>query len=195
MCGELEIGLISRVSKKFRDIIRDDVRHKYRCILHQYDMQLCIDIIRTNGQDLDIIQRENGQYVFFVIDCDEHSGHTIIDIDNIIYSEPWKFADFIKSQNIDLTEVRDIFNPDAKNFSKLINHKTLVREFRMHPEYGINIAAINLWNYPDMSMKKVVGDHGQTIYTHNVDFFRGSKHFMSICWIITLTLSRKICGT
>lgn len=110
-------------------------------------------VLKDQSENLDIVERKNGDLVFFVLDLSQPANDPIEYLRTIISENNINFAIAGMSFNWCINEDHQFKIIHNKRFERNLNHKFIVKPCRLYHRDCIAVYAVKLYYYPYMSTK------------------------------------------
>lgn len=165
--GDRQISILSGLNRLFRTIIDGNIAHKINVANWQYLEQLSLKVLKESGDRLDVIQRENGLWMFFIVD-DDRNDLTFKFISDLIKNNISLFVDLGISLDWKIDK-------NSLEFYYIrvddIDHKHLVKPFRTQLAEYAKCCAIPLYYYPYIEMNDDY-DGYNAIYDYEINLVK-----------------------
>lgn len=149
-----ELKIPFNISKKFREVLKNDVRYTFWNVYNDWIKRMTKHLERENAEEhLDIITRDNGDVVFFLLDLRIESEKSVKPyFTSFVYNNSELFASAGNNLEWGLTE-------DGKFYSEIddvdfLDHRSIVNPCRVHNLADIKILAVKLCYFPYLKMSE-----------------------------------------
>ena len=145
--------ICKRVNRKYKSVIDNNIRYKYNKVKHEWLNDINCKVLGEHSSDLDIVERKNGDFVFFILDLGgKDTKDSIDELMGVIYDNSKTFAAAGALFNWNILESRlcptHADDYDLEVFEKILNHKLIVKPCRLYHTDKIDVYAVQLYYYP-----------------------------------------------
>lgn len=147
--------LLCRINKQFKNVINSDINYKYQLIKQNWLASVNRNVLNKYRDKLDIVERKNGDHVFFIIDFDEEFTdyrliRRITDNSSRFVAAGDKFE-----WDFDFDAKQFILNSDSIDMINDADDMVIVKPFRLFRDMNVTVYAIYLYYYEYLEMEVV----------------------------------------